>query len=421
MPDRGDAVTVGPRLSPRAWLAIIGVSLAFRILAFVLLDGRAPDGDTPHYLAIARNILDGRGIVIDDPSNLTGMRAAYPPLYPLLLAALGLVLPLGMASVAALNTALDLLCSWLMAKLGRDLGQAEAGTLAAALYLVWPTHVGMAPLARKEGLIAVLVVALLLLLWRLARQPAPQPALAFGLVAGLLALAQPGLATLPAQSALAAIPFFPDGRRWARSMAVAAVAALAVLLPWWIRNALLFGRFVPLTTVTGYSLWIGATPLGDGTWLQPPARFRQGDELAMSAAMGKEARAIIAANPLDYFGHCLAKVWRAFTSEHRGVGQIHWAEPRAYLRVAQVWIAIAGAVHIAALIAAVARAATRRGEFLHRMLFAGFAQIILFGMWFEFDQRHRYFLTPIVLMVASQSVLAALDRRRRPAASAHAA
>ena len=57
-------------------------------------------------------------------------------------------------------------------------------------------------------------------------------------------------------------------------------------------------------------------------------------------------------------------------------------------------------------------AAIRRRDPLKSMLLAGIAQMLLFGIWFEFDERHRYFLTPILLLCASAGLLSLLTRMR---------
>lgn len=393
------------------WAAIVAVSLTFRLVAASLLEGRSPNGDVPHYLAIAQNLIAGDGVVVDDPHNEAVMRVTYPPFYPMLLAVVGLVFPLTFLVIAFFNTVIDVACAWLMARLGSRLAQGDAGLVAAAAYLLWPTHVGMAPLARKEGLVALLLVSLLLLLVQLGKRITFRAVGLYGLISALLALTQPGLFFLPALLAIAAIPEFGNLRRWFGAMVAAAFVAALAIMPWTIRNWLLFQQFIPLTNAGGYGLWVGATPDGDGRWLLPPERFRTGDELGMSAALREEAWRIIKADPLGYLLHCLQKIPRALILEDRGAAMLHWAEPRAYYLLTGVWTALATLAQVVVLQAAAVTSIVRRNELLSRFLFAGLAQILLFGMWFEFDQRHRYFLTPILLLVAARGVQLILERR----------
>jgi 4-amino-4-deoxy-L-arabinose transferase-like glycosyltransferase len=388
------------------WTIAILVSAAFRLWSLELLNGRVPDGDAPYYLALAHNILSGRGLAVDYADAMHNMRATYPPLYPMVLAGVGLILPLSFAVIAAVNTAFDFACAWLMTRLGKDLGEEQAGSLAAALYLVWPTNLGMAAIARKEPLIALLVMALLVVLVRATKRGQWHHAALYGVLTGLLALTQPGLLFLPVLFALVVLPCFPDWRRWLAMMGLAAVCAALTMLPWWIRNWLLLHRFVPLTAAAGYSLWVGSTPLGDGTWIQPPIQFRRGDEFQMSAALAVEAKRIIAADPVGYFFHCVAKFFRAMVNETRGVSQIYWARPNGHALLARIWVGTASVAQIVVLSTALVAAVIRRKRLLSQFLFAALAQILIFGIWFEFDQRHRYFLTPLLLLVAVSGVLA---------------
>lgn len=393
------------------WTLTILVSIAFRLWSLDLLNGRLPGGDAPNYLMIADNILSGRGLLLVDSTGLH-MRATYPPLYPLLLAGIGLAVPLSFAVITAMNTAFELASAWLMTRLGKDLGSPQAGTLAAALYLVWPTNLGMAPLARKEPLIALLVLALLVVLVRAIARGSWRSGILYGILAGLLALTQPGLLFLPALFALVALARFADRRRWLVMMSVAAACAVLTMLPWWIRNWLLFHKFVPLTATGGYSLWIGSTPVGDGTYLQAPPSFWLGDEFKMSAALGAEAKRIIASDPIGYFVHCIAKFVRGMFTEHRGVSQIYWAVPHGHARIASLWVGTANLANGLAVIVALAAAWIGRRQLMNQLLFAAIANILLFGIWFEFDQRHRYFLTPLLLLAAVQGLLAWSNARR---------
>lgn len=394
------------------WAFVIVASLALRLWVVQLVGTSEFGGDTLHYLRMAGNLLSGRGLVIDDPFNVPNMRATYPPLYPILLAGVGAIVPLSTLVIALLNTAFDFACAGLLVLLGRQLGLANAGRLAAMLYILWPTHIGLVPMARKEALVALFVVALLCVLVALARRPNIRLAAGYGVIAGLLALTQPGLIVLPALLALSMLPWFEDKMAWLKAMSFAGGCTLLVLAPWWIRNWLLFQRFVPLTVAGEYSLWVGATPTGDGTWIQPPRRFRQGDEFALSAALGAEARAIIAADPVRYFVHCMVKFGKAMVSDVHGAAVLKWVDPRTNATLAWSWAIVAALAHLAALWLAMLFVAIRRRDPLTSMLLAGIAHMLLFGIWFEFDERHRYFLTPILLLCAAAGLLDLLTRMR---------
>ena len=108
---------------------------------------------------------------------------------------------------------------------------------AALLYLIWPTALLSAPLAQKEGLGVLLIVALALGWVRAVRGESAgwRRAVAIGLPAASLALLQPGQAPLAILFGAALLPMI-GWRRLATIGIPAAAVAIAALVPWWIRN-----------------------------------------------------------------------------------------------------------------------------------------------------------------------------------------
>ncbi len=274
----------------KVWLVILAVALALRLVALWLTWGRGYVGDPAAYMTLAHNLIAGHGFGLF--GHGMEQKALFPPLYPFLLAAVGSVFPLNQPTIFALNFAIDLAAAWVIAQLARELGFKPL--LAVAIYLLWPSNVLFVSTPNKEGLTSLLCV---LAAWFAVRK-AP---VRFGLASGLLALTQPGLATLPAFFAiLLRVPILVS----------AGIAAL-VMLPWWIRNYIVLGTFVPLTTASGASLWEG-TFSPNGYWLVPPKRLLVGDELRFSQVSAAEAWAWIKAHPSEYARHILGKLVRAF-------------------------------------------------------------------------------------------------------------
>lgn len=394
------------------WIIVIGTSVAIRLYAAGLFSGRVPGGDAPIYTAIAQNILSGEGMFYFDPATGLNIRATYPPLYPFLLSAVGSVFPLGMPTYFTLNLLLDSAAAAGLAAIGRTSGHRSAGLLAAALFMLWPIHLAITPMARKETLLELLVVVQALSVLKIRERAGLKWMAMFGSSAGLLALAQPALALLPVLFGIAILPRMGDVRRWAAAMAVGIACAGLVLLPWWIRNWLLFDRFVPLTNGGGISLWTGSTPTGNGTWIEPPSRFYVGDEFAIDAAMRAEANATIRAAPWDYLVHCLQKWVRGTLLDFRGTAHIYWARPRAHEQLMHMWGLIATTFHVLALVAAALTSWFCRRELVTHLSLACIAQTLIFGMWFEYDDRHRYFLTPLLVFVAALGIVVWFSRER---------
>ena len=144
-------------------LAALAAALAVMRSAFALLAvGRTSTGDPNAYLNLAKGLLAGHGLLIHDPFTDTAWHALFPPLYPLLLAGWGAVFGFDTPSVLALGTLTDGIAAVLLFVLGKRLGNALAGRRAAWLYLIWPSVMFSAPLAQKESLCALLILALAL-------------------------------------------------------------------------------------------------------------------------------------------------------------------------------------------------------------------------------------------------------------------
>lgn len=381
-----------PRRRTFALLAVVlmGVRVAFALLAV----WRTSTGDPNSYLNLAKGLLAGQGLVIYEPFFGSAWRALFPPLYPLLLAGWGALFGFSTPAVLALGTLTDGVAAWAIVLLGTRLGSAVAGRRAAWLYLVWPSVLFSAPLAQKESLCAVLVLALALA-W-VQRRPGWRGALALGVPAGLLALTQPGEAPLAALFGLVLVrriglwPMLATGLR-------GAVVAAIVLLPWWIRNWMLFHAFVPLTTASGASLWIGNNPDATGNWQQPPTALKGVPEMEYGARIRAIAAEWIRTHPAGFVRLTATKFVRACGVADFGVTRlVAMGPPFPRMLAAALW-PLAHGSHLLLL----GGAAGRMGRIpatLVLLIAACGLQLLLFGVWFEFGERHREFVTPFLLL-----------------------
>lgn len=381
-----------PGIVPFAVLAVLlgVVRIGFALLAA----GRTSTGDPNAYLNLAKGLLGGNGLVFYDPFLGSAWRALFPPLYPVLLAGWGAVAGFSTPSVLALGTLTDGATAWLIARLGARLGSPRAGRRAAWVYLVWPSVLFSAPLAQKESLCALLVLALALA-W-IDRRPGWRGALALGLPAGLLALTQPGEAPLAALFGLVMI-----GRIGAWPVLLAglrgAVVAALVLLPWWIRNALVLHAFVPLTTASSVSLWIGNNPTSTGNWQPPPPELKGIPELAYGKRIAALAVEWIRTHPFGFVRLTLTKFVRACGVAEFGIGRLVAMSPPLPRALAAALWPLGQSAHVALLGGAAWRAS--RVPFPLVLLIAACGlQLMLFGVWFEFGERHRELVTPFLLL-----------------------
>lgn len=391
--------------APRTRFAmlLIVVVLLLRLLAGLLANGRVSPGDAHAYLVIADNIASGRGYYFDEPYIGVRTLALFPPGYPVLLAAWVSIAGATTWSMLALATLTDAVAAWLLAGIGRRLGNPGAGRAAGFLYLVWPSTLFSAPLAEKEGLCVVLIL-ILARVWIDRRKSAIggwRGALALGLPAGVLALTQPGEAPLAALFGIALIRSI--GWRGVTQFGLAGAAvAIGVLMPWWVRNWIVFGAFVPLTTAGGISLWIGNNADATGNWMPQPASLRGLSEIDYARRAGALATTWMVGHPIEFVRLTMTKFVRATGVGQFGLVRLAAMYPPISAMLAAMLFPLSHGAHLLLLAGGAVASRARVTPALTTvalLLLACMAQLVLFGMWFEFGERHREFLTPFLLLL----------------------
>lgn len=386
---------------PGQWIMMLGLAIGCRIAMAILFGGHQAGGDAYCYPQIAQNLLAGKGYVIDDPDIGPRLRALFPPGYATLLAGWGFMAGFSTLSLSALNLILDGLTALLIARLGQRLDFQRAGVVAAWLYLIWPALLLSAPLAQKESLINLLVL-LLAHYWITPGRPASawRNALALGLPTGLLALVQPNLAPLSAVMGLVLMSrggLAPLVRRASGGM----VVALILIMPWCVRNWMLFGAFVPFSSSAGVSLWIGNNPAATGNWIRPPS-FPGLGERAYMAKVTAIALDWIRNNPADFIRLTATKFVRATGIAVAGVVRMETLQPALRHGVPARFFPFSQVSHTALLTLsgyALGRARSNAAWPLLALLAACGLQICLFDVWFEFSERHCQFILPFLLLL----------------------
>lgn len=385
---------------------LVGVAVAVRIGFALLVLDRGPQGDAAAYLALAASVREGHGLAIAEPTLGIVVRAFFPPLYPCVLAGWSALFGTSTWSLLALSTLLDAATAAAIGWLGARVGSAGAGRGAAWLYLIWPSALFSAPLAQKESLCALLVVVLAAA-WVAAERARSRwrPIVVIGVAAGLLALTQPGEAALAGLFGLVLIRRLRLSGVLGGVLRVgvpAALIAALVLLPWWVRNWALFGRFVPLTTASGVGVWIGNNADATGNWIPPPASLRGLPELEFGSRAAARARAWIAGHPLGFLVLNATKFFRACGVGQAGLIRLAAMHPPLGLALTALLFPLAQLAHLAMLGGAAWAARARANPALATLLLLALAcaiQLLVFGVWFEFSERHREFATPFLLLL----------------------
>src|SRR3954471_4903200 len=285
----------GGWVSLGALVAILLLGLGLRVGE--AWDGRAPVYDAQAYAAIARNLDEGSGFTVG--TEATQPSSNYSPGLPLLVAGLYEVTG-GMHErlarvVLAVVGALSILFAYFIARrLGRALQRPNASEVAGVpaedprllkkgrysarnSASAWPALVGALVVAVYPALLeyqgmlmseplaaALLSGGVLAVLW--AWDGGWRRWLLPGVLFGALAMVRPEYLGIGVLVALV-IAAREMRRDWRGSFLRAAVllgAALVVIAPWTIRNAVALDRFVPISTGGGQVLFAGTYLPSDG-------------------------------------------------------------------------------------------------------------------------------------------------------------
>lgn len=332
------------------------MALAALALRAVYLFVVAPDvgglGDWHFYHWQANAIADGLGFVEPyrlrfDAKQLPS--AGHPPLYPLLLSGLSALGATGELAHRSAGLGLGTATVVLVGLLGRRVAGERVGLTAAALTAVYPAMIAVDGALLSETLFGPLIAGVLLMAVALHDRPAAWRAAVLGALIGLAALTRAEalglLVVLAAPVALLGARERAGGRRaGVAHAAVAAVACLAVLAPWTIRNASAFDRLVLVsnndaTVLAGANCPLTYRGVDLGAWnieCISPRRFD--DEAAQAAVWRREGREYAA----DQLGRLpvvaavrLLRVWDLWQPRR----QVMYAEGR-HRRTQQLGIAV---------------------------------------------------------------------------------
>jgi 4-amino-4-deoxy-L-arabinose transferase-like glycosyltransferase len=276
-------------------------------------------GDEPTYDQIAQNIVAGYGYqggYSDADRHPTAWRG---PSYVLFLAGLYFAFGHGLAAPLLVQVAMELATCLLLLHLARRWFHREAVAITVvAFYAVYPPFIQMAAALLPEALTNLTVVASIAAFQSYLDHRRPRMLAVCALVVALCALNKPQLA--PLTVLLPALFLRELGRAQAlRVASVLVVAAVIVMAPWFIRNAVVFRTFLPGVSSGGIALWGGSGPINgktigglDHEAVSDSLRTFLGsmDEIEMNRWLTKDALRVIVSDPAAYARLSVRKVFR---------------------------------------------------------------------------------------------------------------
>jgi len=326
-------------------MVLVALAIRLVVMVFLLPEQLEPQRDHWHFGyeagRIARSIVQGRGFSSPLFEN-TGPTAWMTPVYPYLVAGVfklfGTYTKISAIVLLSLNALMSALVSVLVFLIARiDFGDRVAQWSGWAW--VFCPYAIYFPVERIwETWLATLLLCVLFLITLNLENPTkddrPQKWILFGILWGLAALTSPALlSVLPFLAGWVIYRRHRRGRRWFAVNVVAAIAFIAVISPWFIRNYEVFHRVVPFRDNMGLVLRLG-TKGNTSYWgayeLGPWHNEREWDEFKRLGELGymdnKKWQAVesIRAHP----------GWYAWTSVRRAIylWTGYWSLDRAYLK-----------------------------------------------------------------------------------------
>ena len=265
------------------------------------------------YGPLADALLAGHGLSVPSAGGWPPS-AFVEPYYPMLLAATtALAGPLGGGVMIALQIAALVLAARLVAGVASQRLGVPRGA-AVLVVALWPPLVIASLKFHPQAFRALLLAALSFTLRSPRRSeskgspPIERWVIAFGALVGACVWARSVYLVPAAVLAVFALRLASSWRAQGGRVRAALAVALVVAAPWWIRNGVAFGTFVPFTTNGGLNLAMGNHPGATGEadddaragaralLATPPVAP---DEVAADRALGRAALSWIASDPVN--------------------------------------------------------------------------------------------------------------------------
>jgi len=246
------------------YILMVAVALAVRlaVIPFVYQDWMDPFV-LEHWAfgRIARSIALGHGF--GSPFADTGLSALLPPVYSYLLAGIfkifGIETRASVLAALSLNSVFSALTCVPVFLLARQAFGERVAKWAGWGWAFSPYGVYYgADWAWSTCLVTLQLAWLFLLAWRLEKSSRTRDWLLLGLFGGIAALTEPVvLSVVPLLGLWTLYRHYRQKLPWKAPLLAAAVAAIAVMSPWFVRNFELFHRFIPVRSGFGLELYIG--------------------------------------------------------------------------------------------------------------------------------------------------------------------
>ena len=365
-------------------------ALALRVLVVLWAKDRFPPADDgTFYHVVAQRIAHGQGYTWLWPDGAVSYAAHYPVGYPALLGLAYAVFGSRPVVAMLVNAVIGALAAFAAQRALIRYGSRRQALIAALLLALHPGLVFYTPALMTEGVTAeVLVVATWLCLrvgsgggfrWRL---------LALGACLGALCLVRPQMLIMAPIFGFFALEAAPPRylTRVVRALLVTGVA-IAVCLPWTLRNCARMDRCVFVSANGGWNLLIGSAPEADGAWIpiegaSVPASCRNiFGEAEKDRCFGQAGMHNIRQRPLSFIGLIPRKLSVTFDYFGAPGHYLHTSNQAAFGDSSKLWLGIVETIgERLVLLFAIVQVA-RAGHARRRLRWAVAVPAALFAVW----------------------------------------
>ena len=257
-----------------AWVVIFAIALALRCGASVYWQQQQVDqnafafGDSFSYWVLGHQIYEGNEYKFGGDNA----RISRAPGFPTLIAGWHWLFAgkPSVVSVRIMNSILGAMTVLVVGWLGSVLFDQSVGLFAGVLAAIYPGAIAMSILILSEGPFCLFMALELVALYYCFLRPEGsrwsrvRAAIFVGVNAAIAVLIRPSWLLYTPALLFVVISLGRQRRRNLLLAAVGMVSFVMLMMPWWIRNHQLTGRFVPTTLQVGASLYDGLHSGADG-------------------------------------------------------------------------------------------------------------------------------------------------------------
>jgi len=342
----------------------------------------APDSE--RYINLANNLIK-RGMYSYEGREST---ANDTPGFPLFLAGLRLAFGPGLLAIYIAQIILSVATVLMVFFIAQACFSDQAGLCAAVLAAIYPLGFIFVATPLTETLYTFLVTSFLAILFKITH--GRLWAVAAGILGGVTILTRPVAAGFIGLVCLI-LALKPTSRKLGL---LSLAGILLVMAPWVIRNAVVFGEFIPLSTASGYQIYGGNAPDATGgsnghmsagvDFAHPPEQPQGVSDNEWSKKLTIMGLEVYSSDPMLFFQRLPSKIWNMWRPT--------WGEASV-----KNWVAI-GAVYLliwffalACLISSKCRAPLLWGFVLYHVV----VHAIIFGI-----VRYRIPVEPALIAIA---------------------